>query len=266
MRIASWNVNGIRAVQRKGLWEPFLAELDPDVICLQEIKADQSQVSVPLEGYHEIWHSAQKKGYSGTAIFSRVEPLSVTTGLSPRLAKKHGFADDSFGDPNAEGRVITVEFEDFYLVTVYTPNAKSDLSRLELRHQRWDPAFLSHLKALKKKKPVAVCGDLNVAHTEDDLAHPRPNMGKAGFTDEERAGIQSFLDAGFVDSFRMFTEGNGHYTWWSNFSKARERHVGWRIDYFLVSEDLAPRIDAAEIHAGIMGSDHCPVTIDVRTP
>ena len=266
MRIASWNVNGIRAVQRKGLWEPFLAELDPDVICLQEIKADQSQVSVPLEGYHEIWHSAQKKGYSGTAIFSRVEPLSVTTGLSPRLAKKHGFADDSFGDPNAEGRVITVEFEDFYLVTVYTPNAKSDLSRLELRHQRWDPAFLSHLKALKKKKPVAVCGDLNVAHTEDDLAHPRPNMGQAGFTDEERAGIQSFLDAGFVDSFRMFTEGNGHYTWWSNFSKARERNVGWRIDYFLVSEDLAPRIDAAEIHAGIMGSDHCPVTIDVRTP
>ena len=266
MRIVSWNVNGIRAVQRKGLWDPFLADIDPDIICLQEIKADQSQVDVPIEGYHEIWHSAEKKGYSGTAIFSRVEPLSVTTGLSPRLAKKHGFADDSFGDPNAEGRVITVEFEDFYLVTVYTPNAKSDLSRLELRHQRWDPAFLSHLKALKKKKPVAVCGDLNVAHTEDDLAHPRPNMGKAGFTDEERAGIQSFLDAGFVDSFRMFTEGNGHYTWWSNFSKARERNVGWRIDYFLVSEDLAPRIDAAEIHAGIMGSDHCPVTIDVRTP
>ena len=266
MRIASWNVNGIRAVQRKGLWDPFVAEVAPDVICLQEIKADQSQADVDLEGYHEIWHSAEKKGYSGTAIFSKIEPLRTTTGLSARLAKKHGLAEDSFGDPNAEGRVITAEFEDFYLVTVYTPNAKSDLSRLELRHQRWDPAFLSHLKALKKKKPVAVCGDLNVAHTEDDLAHPRPNMGKAGFTDEERAGIQSFLDAGFVDSFRMFTEGNGHYTWWSNFSKARERSVGWRIDYFLVSEDLAPRIDAAEIHAGIMGSDHCPVTIDVRTP
>ena len=264
MRIASWNVNGIRAVQRKGLWDPFVAEVAPDVICLQEIKADQSQADVDLEGYHEIWHSAEKKGYSGTAIFSKVEPLSTTTGLSARLAKKHGLAEDSFGDPNAEGRVITAEFEDFYLVTVYTPNAKSDLSRLALRHERWDPAFLDHLRALKKKKPVAVCGDLNVAHTEDDLAHPKPNVGKAGFTNEERAGIQAFLDAGFVDSFRMFTQGNGHYTWWSNFSKARERNVGWRIDYFLVSDDLAPRIEAAAIHAHIMGSDHCPVTIDVR--
>ena len=147
------------------------------------------------------------------------------------------------------------------MVTVYTPNAKSDLSRLGLRHQSWDPAFLAHLKALKKKKPVAVCGDLNVAHTEDDLAHPKPNVGKAGFTNEEREGIQAFLDAGFVDSFRMFTEGNGHYTWWSNFSKARDRNVGWRIDYFLVSEDLAPKVKAAEIHAEIMGSDHCPVSI-----
>ena len=264
MRIVSWNVNGIRAVQRKGLWEPFLADIDPDIICLQEIKADQSQVDVPIEGYHEIWHSAEKKGYSGTAIFSRVEPVSVATGLPARLAKKHAFDEDAFGDPNTEGRVITAEFEDFYLVTVYTPNAKSDLSRLELRHQRWDPAFLAHLKALRKKKPVAVCGDLNVAHTEDDLAHPKPNVGKAGFTDEEREGIQAFLDAGFVDSFRMFTEGNGHYTWWSNFSKARERNVGWRIDYFLVSDDLAPRITAAEIHAHIMGSDHCPVSIDLR--
>ena len=264
MRIVSWTVNGIRAVQRKGLWEPFLADIDPDIICLQEIKADQSQVDVPIEGYHEIWHSAEKKGYSGTAIFSRVEPVSVATGLPARLAKKHAFDEDAFGDPNTEGRVITAEFEDFYLVTVYTPNAKSDLSRLELRHQRWDPAFLAHLKALRKKKPVAVCGDLNVAHTEDDLAHPKPNVGKAGFTDEEREGIQAFLDAGFVDSFRMFTEGNGHYTWWSNFSKARERNVGWRIDYFLVSDDLAPRITAAEIHAHIMGSDHCPVSIDLR--
>jgi exodeoxyribonuclease-3 len=264
MRIVSWNVNGIRAVERKGLWEPFIAELDPDIICLQEIKADQSQITVPTEGYHEIWHSAEKKGYSGTAILSRIEPLSVSTGLPARLVKKHTFSEDSFGDPNAEGRVITAEFEDFILVTVYTPNAKSDLSRLELRHQRWDPAFLAHLKALKKKKPVAVCGDLNVAHTADDLAHPKPNVGKAGFTDEEREGIQAFLDAGFVDTFRMFTEGNGHYTWWSNFSKARERNVGWRIDYFLASEDLAPRIEAAEIHAHIMGSDHCPVTIDLR--
>jgi exodeoxyribonuclease-3 len=261
MRIVSWNLNGIRAVERKGLFTPFLEALDPDVICLQEIKAERSQVDLELPGYHEIWHSAERKGYSGTAIFTRDEPIKVTTGLPTRIANKFSLADDPFGDPNREGRVITAEFEDFYVVTVYTPNAKSDLSRLGLRHQSWDPAFLAHLKALKKKKPVAVCGDLNVAHTEDDLAHPKPNVGKAGFTNEEREGIQAFLDAGFVDSFRMFTEGNGHYTWWSNFSKARDRNVGWRIDYFLVSEDLAPKVKAAEIHAEIMGSDHCPVSI-----
>jgi exodeoxyribonuclease-3 len=261
MRIVSWNVNGIRAVQRKGMFEPFLASLQPDIICLQETKADQSQADCDLTGYQEHWHSAQKKGYSGTAIFSKSAPLSVVTALPANLVKKYQLADDSFGNPNDEGRIVTAEYEDFYLVTVYTPNAKGDLSRLALRHKGWDPAFLSYVKMLKKKKPVAICGDLNVAHTSDDLANPKQNAGKAGFTTEEREGINQLLDAGFVDSFRIFTQGNGHYTWWSHFSGARDRNVGWRIDYFLVSSDLAPRVRAAEIHADLMGSDHCPVSI-----
>jgi exodeoxyribonuclease-3 len=261
MRLVSWNVNGIRAVQRKGLFDPFVADLDPDVICLQEIKAEQSQADCDLSGYEQHWHSAAKRGYSGTAVFTRAPALSVAHGLPRRLATRHRLADDAFGNTNDEGRVITVEFEDFYLVTVYTPNAKGDLSRLAVRHQQWDPAFLAHVKSLQKKKPVAICGDLNVAHTPDDLANPKPNVGKAGFTDEERSGVQALLDAGFVDTFRIFTQGSGHYTWWSNFSGARERNVGWRIDYFLVSSDLAEAITAAEIHPAIMGSDHCPVSI-----
>ena len=261
MRIVSWNVNGIRAVQRKGLFDPFLEALQPDIVCLQEIKAEQHQSEINLEGYQEFWHSAAKKGYSGTAIFSKHPPIKVTTGLPNSLVKKHAFADDSFGNPNDEGRVVTAEFDNFYLVTVYTPNAKGDLSRLGLRHSKWDPAFLSYLKTLKKKKPVAVCGDLNVAHTEDDLANPKANVGKAGFTNEERHGFHQLLSTGFVDSFRIYTQGNGHYTWWSNFSGARARNVGWRIDYFLVSEDLASRVSSAEIHPEIMGSDHCPVSI-----
>jgi exodeoxyribonuclease-3 len=260
MRIVSWNVNGIRAVERKGLFAPFLASLQPDVICLQETKAQQHEVDCDRDGYGEHWHSALKKGYSGTAILTKVDPLSVTTGLPSAIATRHDLAD-SFGDANGEGRVITAEFDDFYLVTVYTPNAKGDLSRLKFRHEKWDPAFLEYLVSLQKIKPVAVCGDLNVAHVNDDLAHPKENVGKAGFTTEEREGIQSILDVGFVDTFRIFTQGNGHYTWWSNFSRARERNVGWRIDYFLVSADLASHITAAEIHADIMGSDHCPVSI-----
>ena len=261
MRIVSWNVNGIRAVQRKGMFEPFVQSLRPDVICLQETKADQHQSECDLTGYEEHWHSATKKGYSGTAIFSSRSPLAVVTGLPANLVKKYRFADDSFGNPNDEGRVVTAEFDEFYLVTAYTPNAKGDLSRLQLRHAKWDPAFLDYVNALKAKKPVAICGDLNVAHTDADLANPKANVGKAGFTSEERLGINQLLDAGFVDSFRIFTQGNGYYTWWSNFSGARARNVGWRIDYFLVSSDLAPRVTAAEIHPEIMGSDHCPVSI-----
>ena len=261
MRIVSWNVNGIRAVQRKGLFDPFKEALDPDIICLQEIKAEQDQADCDLTGFQEHWHSAEKKGYSGTAIFSKPSPLSVETGLPKRLVKKFALEDDSFGNPNNEGRVVTAEYEDFYLVTAYTPNAKGDLSRLGLRHEQWDPAFLAHVSALQKKKPVALCGDLNVAHQPEDLANPTANRGKAGYTDEERFGFEQLLNAGFVDTFRIFEKGTGHYTWWSNFSGARERNVGWRIDYFLVSSSLAPHVTSAEIHPEIMGSDHCPVSI-----
>ena len=261
MRLVSWNINGIRAVQRKGLFIPFVESLSPDVICLQEVKAEQHQSEHVIEGYEEHWHPAQKKGYSGTAIFTRPSPLSVTRGLPASLVKKYSLHDDIFGNPNDEGRTLTAEFQDFYLVTVYTPNAKGDLSRLRQRHQQWDPAFLAYLKNLERKKPVVLCGDLNVAHTPDDLANPKANVGKAGYTNEERQRFEELLAAGFVDSFRLFTQGNGHYTWWSNFSAARERNVGWRIDYFLVSQGFANRVRAAEIHAGLMGSDHCPVSI-----
>ena len=261
MRIVSWNVNGIRAVQRKGMFDPFLQSLKPDVICLQETKAEQSQADCNLDGYEQHWHSATKKGYSGTAIFAKRPPISVVTGLPAVLARKYRLAGDGFGDPNEEGRVITAEFDDFYLLTAYTPNAKGDLSRLTLRHQQWDPAFLDYVTTLEKKKPVVICGDLNVAHTDNDLAHPKANVGKAGYTSEEREGMNRLIDAGFVDSFRIFTQGNGHYTWWSNFSGARARNVGWRIDYFLVSANLAAKVQGAEIHPDVLGSDHCPVSV-----
>ncbi len=259
--IYSWNVNGIRAVLRKELFAPFITKHQPDILCLQETKAQQGQAEVDLKGYEEYWNSAEKKGYSGTAIFSKEKPLAVLNGFPEDLIAKYKVTGDTYGDPNKEGRVIAAEFEKFYVVTVYTPNAKDNLSRVELRHKHWDPAFLAYCKQLEKKKPVIFCGDLNVAHTEDDLANPKPNRGKKGFTDEERAGFQSFLDAGFVDTFRMFTSGNGHYSWWSHFANARARNVGWRIDYLVVSDSLKSKIKAAEIHADIMGSDHCPVSI-----
>ncbi len=214
-----------------------------------------------LPEYTEFWNSAEKKGDSGTAIFSKPVPLEVTYGLPETLISKHQVIGDAFGNPNVEGRVLTAEFDRFFLVTVYTPNTKDDLGRLALRHRQWDPAFLDYVKGLEAKKPVAFCGDLNVAHTPDDLANPKSNAGKKGFTDEEREGFQNYLDAGFVDTFRLFHQGNGHYSWWSNFSKARERNMGWRIDYFLVSADLKDRVVAADIHADIMGSDHCPVSL-----
>jgi exodeoxyribonuclease III len=264
MRLVSWNVNGIRAVVRKELFAPFLDDLAPDVLCLQETKAEQSQAVLDLTGYQEHWYSAEKKGYSGTAIFTKPAPLAVTFGLPDKVIKKHKVIGDRFGNPNIEGRVITAEYEDFHLVTVYTPNAKEDLARLALRHQQWDPAFLAYAKELEKTKPVVFCGDLNVAHTADDLANPKANAGKKGFTDEERQGFSNFLDAGFVDTFRLFHEGNGFYTWWSNFANARSRNVGWRIDYVLVSESLRSRVSAADIHPDVMGSDHCPVSITLE--
>ncbi len=263
MRLYSWNVNGIRAVIKKEAFYSFIEEHQPDVLCLQETKANKDQTDIDLPDYHEYWNSAEKKGYSGTAIFSKQKPVNVVNGLPEDIIKKFKVAGDKYGDPNKEGRVMTAEFKDFYVVTVYTPNAKDDLSRIPLRHKQWDPAFLAHVEQLEKQKPVLFCGDLNVAHTEDDLARPKPNDGKKGFTKEERQGFDNFDNAGFIDTFRKFTKGNGHYTWWTHWAKARERNVGWRIDYWLASKKIAPKIKSAKIHADVMGSDHCPVSIEL---
>lgn len=264
MRIVSWNVNGIRAVHKKGLFEPFLKELKPDIICLQETKAEQHQSPVDLMGYEEYWHSAKnKKGYSGTAIFTKQVPHDVRFGFPAILSKKYGLDTDDYGDPNEEGRVIAADMGQFWVVSVYTPNAKDDLSRLTLRHKHWDPAFLAYMKELELEKPVIFCGDLNVAHMPDDLARPKENVGVKGFTNEEREGIDRMIDAGFVDTFRLFTEGNGHYSWWSHFRQARERNVGWRIDYIFASKKLVSKLKKAEIHPHVLGSDHCPVSIEI---
>lgn len=261
MKLYSWNVNGIRAVLNKGELQKFIDTHNPDIFCLQETKAKQGQAEVDLPAYEEYWNSAEKAGYSGTAIFSKVKPLSIIYGFADDIAAKYDLKGDSYGDPNKEGRVISAEFDDFWVVTVYTPNSKGDLSRLELRDKQWDPAFLEHLQELEKTKPVLFCGDLNVAYSEDDLANPKANVGKHGFTNEERAGFQKFLDAGYVDTFRKFTEGNGHYSWWTHWANARARNVGWRIDYWLASKGIADRVESAQIHADQMGSDHCPVSI-----
>jgi exodeoxyribonuclease III len=261
MKLYSWNVNGIRAVLKKGLFQSFLKKYQPDILCLQETKAERGQIEIDLPGYHEYWNSAIKKGYSGTAIFSKQKPIAVINGFPDGFAGRFAFADELKRDSAEEGRVITAEFEKFYVVTVYTPNAKDDLSRLPLRFSHWDPAFLAYCRQLDARKPVIFCGDLNVAHTELDLANPKPNRGKKGFTDEERKGFQNLIDAGFVDTFRLFTQGNGHYSWWSHFANSRARNVGWRIDYVLVSARMQPEVKSAEIHADVMGSDHCPVSV-----
>lgn len=261
MKIYSWNVNGIRAVIRKEALIPFIEAEQPDILCLQETKAQPEEITLGLDDYHTYVNSAEKKGYSGTAILSKTEPISTSNGLPDDIKQQFDMTVDTFGDPNNEGRVMTAEYPSFYLLTVYTPNAKDDLSRIPLRHNQWDPAFLAYCKRLEETKPVVFCGDLNVAHTELDLANPKPNKGKKGFTEEERSGFQAFLDAGFVDTLRMFKEGNGYYTWWSNFGGARGRNVGWRIDYFLVSASLKDKVKSADIHSAVMGSDHCPVSV-----
>jgi exodeoxyribonuclease-3 len=260
-KIYSWNVNGIRAIVNKGLFEPFIKSEGPDILCLQELKAKPEQISVLLEDYEQFWYSADKPGYSGTAIFSKIKPIQVVNGFPRDIINQFNVSGDIYGDPNLEGRVVAAEFEKFWVIGVYTPNAKDDLSRLELRHRHWDPACLVYCQRLERQKPVVFCGDLNVAHTVLDLANPKPNVGKKGFTDEERLGLQAFIDAGFIDSFRLFKQGNGFYTWWSHFANARARNVGWRIDYILTSNSLKSKIKAAEIHPQIMGSDHCPVSI-----
>lgn len=264
MKLYSWNVNGIRAAIRKGEFQKFIEKYDPDILCLQETKAEQGQAEIDVPDYEEYWNSAKKKGYSGTAIFTKIKPLAVINGFPEDIIKKFDVTGDTYGNPNDEGRVIAAEFNDFYVVTVYTVNAKDDLSRVPLRYKHWDPAFLAYVQQLEKRKPVLFCGDLNVAHTEDDLARPKPNIGKRGFTDEEREGFRNLLAAGFIDTFRLFKQGNGYYTWWSHFAKSRERNVGWRIDYWLVSSSIKDKIKSADIHPDQMGSDHCPVSIEVK--
>jgi len=276
MRIISWNVNGIRAVHRKGLFVPFVEKYQPDILCLQETKAERHQSEMDLPEYEEYWNSATRKGYSGTAIFIRstssgqakMKPIKVLLDIPEKIAKKYNLSD-KYGDLNTEGRVICAEYKDFYIVTVYTPNAKPDLSRLDMRHKHWDKAFLQYMKELENPstgtqgKPVIFCGDLNVAHTPEDLSNPKANEGEHGYTKEEREGIDNIIKAGFIDTFRMFTQGNGHYTWWSNWSNARARNIGWRIDYFFVSEKLKNKVKSAEILPEVLGSDHCPVFVEI---
>lgn len=249
MKLISWNVNGLRAVLKRNFLE-FLADERPDVLCLQETKCTPDDVEqLWPASYTTYWNCAEKKGYSGTAIFTRSRPLAVSNGL--------GIAEH-----DREGRVITAEFADFFLVNVYTPNSKRELERLPYR-QQWDVAFLKHLKKLEKTKPVVFCGDLNVAHTEIDLANPKANVRNHGFTIEERNGFTAFVNAGFVDTFREFEKGGGHYSWWSPMAGARNRNVGWRIDYFLLSAALRPRLKQARILPHVLGSDHCPVVIEL---
>jgi len=262
MKIISWNVNGIRAINNKGLFVPFVEKHKPDIICLQETKAMQGQAEIDLPEYEEYWNSATKKGYSGTAIFTKAKPLGVLLDFPEAILKKFNLKD-KYGDPNTEGRVLALEFKDFYIVNVYTPNAKPDLSRLSLRHKAWDRAFLAYCLKLEAKKPVIFCGDLNVAHNEIDLARPKENIGDHGFTNEEREGIDKVIEAGFLDTFRMFNKEGDNYTWWSNWGDARERNVGWRIDYFFASSKLKSKIKKAEILPEVMGSDHCPVTLEI---
>jgi exodeoxyribonuclease III len=264
LTVISWNVNGIRAVHKKDLFVPFVEKHNPDILCLQETKALQGQAEIDLPEYEEYWNSAQKKGYAGTAIFTKTKPIAIINNFPPEIAKQFSLTDDGFGDPTLEGRIITAEYEKFFVVTVYTPNTKPDLSRLSLRYKKWDPAFLAYCKQLEKKKPVIFCGDLNVAHTPDDLAHPEQNEGEHGFTKEERESFQNFLNAGFVDTFRIFHQGKGFYTWWTHFANARARNVGWRLDYFLVSKKLRSQIKDAFILPEVMGSDHCPVGITLE--
>ncbi len=250
MKLISWNVNGLRACVQKGFLD-FFREIDADIFCIQESKLQEGQISLELEGYCQYWNYAVKKGYSGTAIFTRVEPISAAYGIG---IEEH----------DQEGRVITLEFESFYVVTVYTPNSQSELARLDYR-MRWEEAFLSYLKELEKKKPVIFCGDLNVAHKEIDLKNPKTNRKNAGFTDEERNKFSLLLEQGFVDTFRYFyPDQEGIYSWWSYRFQARKKNAGWRIDYFCVSDCLKEKLKDAKIHTEVPGSDHCPVELDIE--
>ena len=249
MKLISWNVNGLRACVQKGFID-FFNEIDADVFCIQESKLQEGQIELELPGYHQYWNYANRRGYSGTAIFTKREPLSAVYGIG---IEEH----------DKEGRVITLEFDEYYFVTVYTPNSQSELRRLEYR-MKWEEDFLAYLLKLQEKKPVICCGDLNVAHQEIDLKNPKTNRKNAGFTDEERACFSRALESGFIDTFRYFyPDKEGVYSWWSYRFRAREKNAGWRIDYFLVSPSLKEKLQDAKIHGEIMGSDHCPVELDI---
>lgn len=250
MKLISWNVNGIRACVNKGFMD-FFHEIDADIFCIQESKMQEGQLELDMPGYYQYWNYAEKKGYSGTAIFTKKEPLSVTYGIG---IEEH----------DHEGRVITLEFDKFYMITCYTPNSQNELKRLDYR-MKWEDDFRTYLKTLEKTKPIILCGDLNVAHKEIDLKNPKTNRMNAGFTDEERAKMTALLEDGFIDTFRYFyPEDEGRYSWWSYRFKAREKNAGWRIDYFIVSEALKDRLESADIHKDIMGSDHCPIELKIR--
>ena len=250
VKMISWNVNGIRACVKKGFMDYF-KDVDADVFCIQESKLQEGQIEMDLPGYHQYWNYAQKKGYSGTALFSKKEPISVSYGLG---IEEH----------DNEGRVITAEYEDYYVVTCYTPNSKTELERLDYR-MVWEDVFRNHLLALDEKKPVLFCGDLNVAHNEIDLKNPKTNRRSAGFTDEERGKMTELLGVGFIDTFRyLYPDAEGAYSWWSYLGKARDRNAGWRIDYWCVSDRLKEKIKEAEIHSAILGSDHCPVMLEIE--
>jgi len=250
LKLISWNVNGIRACVEKGFLD-FFKSVDADIFCLQETKLQQGQIDLDLEGYEQYWNYAEKKGYSGTAVFTKEKPLSASYGLN---IEEH----------DKEGRVITLEYDDFYLVTVYTPNSKEELARLEYRME-WEDAFRAYLKKLEKNKPVIVCGDLNVAHKEIDLKNPKTNRKNPGFSDEERAKFSELLASGFIDTYRYFyPDKEGAYSWWSYRFNARTKNAGWRIDYFVISEELKDKLVSAEIHNEILGSDHCPVELVIK--
>lgn len=250
MKLVSWNVNGLRACVRKGFLDYF-HKVNADIFCIQETKLQEGQIDLELDGYHQFWNYAEKKGYSGTAIFTRVKPISVSYGVGNREEER-------------EGRIITLEFEDFSLVNVYTPNSQRDLARLDFRLD-WEDEIRSYLLGLDQNKPVILCGDLNVAHQEIDLRNAKSNQGNSGFTDEEREKMTRLLSSGFIDSFRYFyPEKEGAYTWWSYMNKVRERNIGWRIDYFIASERFASKLNGAEIHTDILGSDHCPIVLHLQ--
>lgn len=265
MKLCSWNVNGLRANLKKGTFQDFLTKEKPDIICLQETKAKQGQVEIDLPDYEEYWNSAKRPGYSGTAIFTKKKPLNVFYGFTDDLNAGYNWHEDQHGSATDEGRVITAEYPDFYLVNVYTPNSKHELTRLALRKDLWDPAFLRFIRDLEKTKPVIVCGDFNAAHTEIDLARPKDNEENAGYTKEERQGIDNIINAGFIDTFRyLHPDETGRYTWWTFRAGARARNIGWRIDYFFISKSLKDNLKNAEIHEHYTGSDHCPISIEME--